>query len=180
MGPLSAGDLAALGRFERSEIDQSLERLAVSGLLEREDGPSEPTFRARHFFVPVGAATGWEAAVFDHFHAVVRTICAKLRQTTESSPTDETGGSTYSFEIWKDHPMADEVLGTLRRFREVQSALRERVREYNSSHSKPGERLGVVVYAGQTVWDREDGKDDEHAENVLGDRNFGSFCVGFE
>lgn len=163
MGPISAGDLAALGRFDRIEVERALEQLGASGMVEREEGSPEPLFRAKHFFVPVGSATGWEAAVFDHFHAVVRTICAKLRQTTESSSDDQMGGSTYSFEIWKEHPMAEDVLGTLRRFRETLSALRERVRQYNRTHSKPGERLGVVVYAGQTVWDLEDGKDSDHA-----------------
>ena len=94
--------------------------------------------------------------MFDHFHAVVSTISTNHRRITESKLGDEVGGSTYSVEIWRGHPFADEALGTLRRFRQTQSALRERIREYNETHDGPRERLAVVMYGGQTIWEVED------------------------
>ncbi len=127
--------------------------------MRREDGKDGAVYRAPQFFVAVGAPSGWEAAVFDHFHAVVRTICSKLRKSTQSSSADQVGGSTYSFEIWDGHPLASEVLGALERFRREHSALRERVRAHNAAASKPAARFGVVVYGGQTVWSVDDGKE---------------------
>jgi hypothetical protein len=156
LGPISAEKLAALGGSETSEMEAVLGHLVDADLVTRE---SDATYQTSHFLIPIGASSGWEGAVFDHFHAVVRTICAKLRRTTGSSATDQIGGSTYSFEVWDGHPLAEEVLGTLRRFRETHSALRERVRAHNAKHPKPAARFGVVVYGGQTVWDVEDGKE---------------------
>ena len=68
---------------------------------------------------------GWEAAVFDHFQAVVATICQKL-DTKGRKPTteDEVGGSTYTLEIWPGHPLESEARSQLRRFREGTSELR--------------------------------------------------------
>jgi hypothetical protein len=156
LGPLSAQNLSALGGFGIAEIEPVLSGLVRDGRVVREESGNDVAYRTGHFHVPVGAATGWEGAVFDHFHAVVRTICTKLRRSAASSSSDEVGGSTYSYEIWKGHPLEGEVKGTLRKFRLAQSALRERVREHNASHPKPAERLGVVVYGGQTVWELEE------------------------
>jgi len=159
LGPIGAPELATLGRFEQAEIEAVLSHLVESDRVTREDTAIGAVYRTSHFFIPVGASSGWEAAVFDHFHAVVRTICAKLRKTTESSARDRIGGSTYSFEVWEGHPLAEEVLDSLRRFREAHSALRERVRAHNEGHPKPAARVGVVVYGGQTIWDVEDAKE---------------------
>lgn len=156
LGPLSAQGLSALGGFRVDEIEPVLGGLVREGRIVREESGKDVVYRTGHFHVPVGAATGWEGAVFDHFHAVVRTICTKLRLTATSSSSDEVGGSTYSYEIWKGHPLESEVLGTLRKFRATQSALRDRIREHNANHPGPAERLGVVVYGGQTVWELEE------------------------
>jgi hypothetical protein len=153
LGPLTISELSAMGRSNPGDIEIALESLRAAGRVTREPDEPQAPYRATRFFVPVGAPSGWEAAVFDHFHAVVRTICEKLRSANESALSDRIGGSTYSFEVWDEHPLADEVMGNLRRFREAQSALRERVRAYNAVHPKPAVRHGVVVYGGQTVWD---------------------------
>jgi hypothetical protein len=152
LGPLSAQTLCALGGFKLEEVESVLGGLVREGRILREESGGDVLYKTGRFVVAVGASTGWEGAVFDHFHAVVRTICTKLRRTTTSSAADEVGGSTYTYEIWKGHPLEGEVLGMLRRFREAQSTLRERIREYNANHTGPAERLGVIVYGGQTVW----------------------------
>jgi len=157
LGPVSSRELASMGRFSAETVEGRLEELIESGRVERLNGdPGEAArYRARHFFVSLGTPTGWEAAMFDHFHAVVRTICSKLRQGADSSLADVIGGSTYSFEVWTGHPLEEEVLGTLRRFRDANTKLRERVRAYNNANSRPDSSTGVVVYAGQTVWKTE-------------------------
>jgi hypothetical protein len=158
LGPVSLEQLASLGRFTGEQIADELQQLVDSGRVERLDG-DVVRYRAKHFFVSLGTPTGWEAAVFDHFHAVVRTICTKLRRSADPSVADVIGGSTYSFEVWDGHPLAGEVLGTLRRFRDASTTLRERVRAHNDAHPKPAHRTGVVIYAGQTVWDLEEGEE---------------------
>jgi len=163
MGPIGVKDLAALGRFDPAQIEAAIETLVEARRVTREEGESGLVHRASKFVIPVGSSSGWEAAVFDHFHAVVRTICEKLRRSAQSSASDQVGGSTYSFEVWDGHPLADEVTGMLRRFRGEYSSLRERVRAHNETASKPPSRLAVVVYGGQTVWGLDDGKESPDA-----------------
>lgn len=98
----------------------------------------------------MGAPSGWEAAVFDHYHAVVGMLCAKLRLATTAQADDTVGGSTYGLEVWEGHPLEGEVLGTLARLRAELSGLRERVRAYNQAGQKPSNRRGVVLYVGQS------------------------------
>jgi hypothetical protein len=126
VGPVTAETLTSLGGMERTELDGVLQRLVGSGRIQQEARPdsSEVRYRATRFFVPLGASSGWEAAVFDHYHAVVRTVCAKLRQKGSVSALEDTiGGSTYSLEVWPGHPLQAEVLGALKRFREQTSDL---------------------------------------------------------
>lgn len=156
LGPISAEKLAELGGSKASEMEAVLQHLVDGDRIAREPDGSYQTSR---IVIPIGTSSGWEGAVFDHFHAVVRTICTKLRRSTETSLRDRVGGSTYSFEIWDGHPLADEVFGTLQRFREANSDLRERVRAYNDQHPKPGDRFGVVVYGGQTLWEVDEAKE---------------------
>ena len=68
------------------------------------------TADGEEFVIPLGASVGWEAAVFDHLQAVVQTICQRLRQTSFGSRrADVIGGSTYSFDVWPEHPLEGEV-----------------------------------------------------------------------
>ena len=100
--------------------------------------------------MPENATTGWEAAVFDQFQAVVRTIAGRLR--AEGSPMESAvGGSTYSFEVWSGHPHESEVFGLLRDFRERTGSLRKKVREHNGAHQKPARFTEVTFYGGQCL-----------------------------
>jgi hypothetical protein len=162
LGPITAAEIASHGRLDVPSVERALEELTTAGRVERDVGVAPARYRTGHFFVPVGAESGWEAAVFDHFHAVVRTVCAKLRRAPGSAPDDAVGGSTYSFEIWPGHPLEGEVMSSLRRFREANTGLRERVRAHNRLHPKPASRVGVVVYGGQTYWELEEDRDDSN------------------
>jgi hypothetical protein len=94
---------------------------------------------------------GWEAAVWDHYQAVVQTITTKLARETSASQGDTVGGSTYTFVVWPGHPLEQEVLAQLREHRARQSGLRAKVDAYNAGHAVPGERTEVVTYVGQWV-----------------------------
>jgi predicted transcriptional regulator len=135
-GPLSFDEIEKRCARDRQQLQQIIQRLVDSGRVQR----------------PLNSPLGWEAAVFDHLQACVQTICSRLRENSRfASAEDMVGGSTYSFDIWPGHPMESEVLQCLKRFRRVQSALRQRVDDYNAKHRIPDEYTQVVMYGGQCL-----------------------------
>jgi hypothetical protein len=108
--------------------------------------------------VPVGATQGWEAAVFDHFHAMCVAIATKVRVgRARADTTDTTGGATLAFESHAAHPQRDEVLDLLARIRAQVNELWERVEAHNAAHPVPdAERRRVTFYFGQLEWPAED------------------------
>ncbi|HVU00646.1 MAG TPA: hypothetical protein VHE30_02810 [Polyangiaceae bacterium] len=156
-GPLDRSSLERLTHLSGSVLDQSLQRLGEVGRVRVEGDGGAAKYRSGEFVIPLANEHGWAAAVLDHFHAVVTTIAAKLR---EPEPRNDTGGSTYTFVVWPGHPYEDEVRGELRRYRERQTELRARVDAYNRDHGIPNIHDRVLSYAGQTVLEgelREDG-----------------------
>jgi hypothetical protein len=151
-GPIDRAALLSISSLPSEALDQALERLASQGRIEAAETEGRTVYQSRRLFIPIDAAAGWEAAVYDHFHALVRTIIAKLGLSNDSKDHEVVGGSTYSFAIWSGHPLEREVLDTLKRFRAEQSALRARVDTYNAQQPEPPkEQLNVTTYAGQTV-----------------------------
>ena len=106
--------------------------------------------------MPLNAVAGWEAAVFDHVQAMVQTICQRLGAAVPGG-SEKVGGSTYSFDIWDEHPLAAEVEGALARFRAEHGELRQRVDAFNQEHGRPTSYRQVVVYGGQCLLERENG-----------------------
>jgi hypothetical protein len=160
-GPKSADELRALVRWDPKALDEALDRLVRDGLVTRDDSGGSPVFRSERLLVPMGAETGWEAAVYDHYHSVVRTVCARLRGLAEgTAPDDTVGGSTYTLEVWDGHPLKDEVFATLRGLRDQLGALRQRVLAESAAAPRPTRRDGVVVYCGQFRWEIDDDEQD--------------------
>ena len=127
----------------RSNVDEQTlreapARLSGSGRIECTEKAGESAHCARNLLIPLGSPVGWEAAVFDHFKAMVNTITGKLRED-RAAPTllDTVGGSTYTLDIWPGHPLANEVCGTLRRLRSMLVELRERVESVNAEAEVP-------------------------------------------
>jgi hypothetical protein len=120
-------------------------------------------FSSTECVIPFNDPAGWEAAVFDHFQAMVTAICTKLRLgRTHAAVGEWIGGSTYSFDVWEGHPDHEEVVGFLQATRERAVALRRRVETHNVSHTPP-ERAAkqVIAYVGQTVIFADGEGDDE-------------------
>jgi len=136
-------------------LNASLERLVKAARVESD---AAGTYRCLKLDVPYGSSTGWEAAVFDHFQAIVKTIGAKLRTDQASSPRDTIGGSTYTFVTWPGHPLDAEVLGGLAQFRERADDLRARVDAYNAQHGIPDRHRKVTSYGGQCVLEEDSDK----------------------
>jgi hypothetical protein len=122
---------------------------------------ADTVYRTGSLFVPVGSPVGWEAAVFDHFQAMVKTICCRLRDdSAASNPGDAVGGSTYTLDVWPGHPLQQEATATLSRLRAAIVDLRQRVEEHNDAHGIPEQHSQVVLYVGQCMipQDAEDGE----------------------
>ncbi len=159
-GPISREALLSLGSPRPDQLDAALRRLVDGGSVERFEQSGEALYRSDTFLVALGASAGWEAAVFDHFQALVTTICRKLAEMGEpASMGDVTGGSTYTFDVWPGHPHRDEVLGLLAELRARLGALRGKVEGYNAEAGLPAEFEQVVVYAGQVVVPEQEGSE---------------------
>lgn len=134
-------------------LDRILEELLSAGQIEVRtsgSGASGPLFGAREIIIPVGSARGWEAAMFDHYASVVRTMCAKLVALDDGG--DDAGvaaGSTYTYEVWQGHPYAAEVHAILADYRARNSALREKVAAWNENNLPDGPVTRVTSYGGQ-------------------------------
>lgn len=148
LGPATIDELAQDLGVERDVFEPSLTRLMEAGCIELDEGEGPAVYRSSRLVVPLGASAGWEASVFDHFKAVVNTITARL---TGERQNQGVGGSTFTLEVWKGHPCAEEVYGVLTRLRQELGDLRRRVDAHNAVHGVPDDYDRVVLYAGQHV-----------------------------
>jgi hypothetical protein len=151
-GPLGEEELAQRLPGTRQDLSAVLARLVAS---ERVVKSESGRYRSQSVVLAASASEGWEAGMLDHFHSVVRTLCARLRAIAEDEPSPQIGGSTYSLRVWSGHPLEEEVRGMLAAFRRKHSELRQRVQEYNETHPIPERYDEVVVYGGQCILSRE-------------------------
>ncbi|HEX4338060.1 MAG TPA: hypothetical protein VH062_19255 [Polyangiaceae bacterium] len=163
LGPVSHRALAEHVALPGVQLEHALARLVEAGRVSRNDALPEGVYSAAGFVAPLGDPRGWEASVFDHFQAVVTTICRKLGAAGAAASGDTVGGSTYTLEVWPEHPLEAEVFGQLADFRRRLADLRARVLEHNRSVSVPRKRSKVVVYGGQSFNEHEDADDDENS-----------------
>jgi hypothetical protein len=162
-GPLSRSALLESTRLSEENLDAALATLAADGRVEVSRGADGTnSYRSARFDVPVGASQGWEAAVLDHFQAMVSAISVKLRAgRARAGSRDETGGATYTLEVWPGHPHEAEARGLLAEMRRRVDALRERVDNHNARAQKPARVDAVVFYAGQYVKTEVESDDDD-------------------
>ena len=155
-GPLNRTQLEALTHLDPSACQAALERLAEAERIKRHTHEGQaPTFTSDRLDVPVGQEQGWEAAVFDHYQAMVAAISAKLTGGAgRAERRDVIGGATYSLDVRPGHPLEGEVLGTLARVRAQLEDLRARVDLANAG-SEGHTRTRVVFYMGQYVKEEE-------------------------
>jgi hypothetical protein len=161
-GPITEADICSRTSLKPERLKQCIEQLVSSGRIESTDAG----WRSSRVVLPVGASTGWEAAFFDHYQAVVKTLCARLQRNGDGMGFCEAGGSTYSYSVWPGHPFEDEVRVLLQEFRTKHSALRERIKAHNDQHPTPPKYHQVTLYAGiYSSLQEEDGDlgDDEES-----------------
>jgi hypothetical protein len=162
-GPLGRAEIAERIPMDATALGNVLSSLVADGRIAVEQQGSKTSYSTDGCVVPLGSAVGWEAAVFDHYQALVTALCTKLRLGRARAVVgDWVGGSTYSANVWDGHPLEGEVLGLLQRTRDQASDLRARVETYNAAHPAPEEGdKRVIFYVGQTVLGLEEGGDDE-------------------
>jgi hypothetical protein len=159
-GPISEAQLGRVLATSAEELQTALGWLMEAGRVERMPVDGEALYQCQSCVIPVGAPVGWEAAVYDHFQAMVTALVTKVRSgRLQARLGDAVGGSTYTYDLWPGHPHRDEVLGLLREVRAKGVALRQKVESYNAQVGLPREEPErVIFYAGQTVvglWDEE-------------------------
>jgi hypothetical protein len=153
--PASVDDLALALAMPADTIERALVELQERGLVvavAQEDGTAR--YDSHGCTLPYDDPKGWEAAVYDHYHAMVTALTVKLDQGQRHAQRDDrVGGSTFGFELWESHPYLDEVTSLLRTLREQGTALRDKVAKYNTCHEIPADedQIKVLSYVGQAV-----------------------------
>ncbi len=156
-GPIRRDRIAEIGDLPDEMLDGALQKLAHAGRIRIEDRDDGVYLYAERFVIEQGDQRGWEASVYDHFHAVVRTICNRLEPDAATGRfKDSIGGSTYTFDVGPGHPFEQEVLSILDDFRKRCGSLRKSVSAYNQRHGFCETGENIVVYIGQSVIPRED------------------------
>jgi hypothetical protein len=165
-GPLSLAQLSAHTRLSEAIASTALGALVADGRVQERAEAAGPLYSAERFEVPLGAAVGWEAAVFDHYQALVMAVITKLRRGAGGGrPRDQVGGSTWSLDVWSGHPLEDEAKGLLGAVRKQVEALRERVDAVAASEGEKSARERVVFYVGQYVREQGGEEDEKLSED---------------
>ena len=149
-GPRSAEELGRELNLSADSVQRALVTLLAQGRC-REEGAR---YCADQCVILYGDEIGWEAALFDHFQAMVTAIASKVTQGKSRAAFGETtGGSTYHFDLYRAHPKEREVLELLSSVRERASALRAEVERIASEQpaAPDAEAYRVVFYVGQNT-----------------------------
>jgi hypothetical protein len=160
-GPISRSELVTHIQVETAVLEQCLQLLQSSGRVTLDRAGAETRYTAEHCVIPLGSSAGWEAAVFDHYQAVVTAICTKLGSGVRRAELGESvGGSTYTFELWEGHPLEAEVSAHLQRLRQLSVDLRHKVEAHNATHTAPDATTTkkFISYVGQTVVEQQEEK----------------------
>jgi hypothetical protein len=144
----------------KADVEAALVSLTRAQRVERIETGDTTMYRSQELVLGLEDPTGWEASVLDHYTALVKTIAQKLGVDQKASLSDEVGGSTYHFTLFRGHPLEAEVLGELRRFRERMTALRARVDRVSADHPARTDRIRVDAYYGQCVLEEDDASQD--------------------
>ncbi len=157
-GPATLEELSEVTSADAPQVEAALEALLQQGLVTREADAEPARFSCERCVIPFGDAQGWEAAIFDHYQAMVAAMVTKLRSgTRRADGTDRIGGSTFVFDLHEGHPLAEEALGFLEQVRSRGLDLRRRIDALQATQPPPADvtPLRVIAYVGQTVTERD-------------------------
>lgn len=148
---------------EAERIAAAIAELERQGQVSERNGALE----ARNLRIPVGATTGAEAAMLDHFRAVCNLFVARSsvfldrRAQDDSAPARraalEDGGSTFGFSVYPGHPFEASVDRLLDEARAKTQALWDAVAAYNERTAPPPGTRKVTFYCGQVTLTGDEG-----------------------
>jgi hypothetical protein len=163
-GETTSAELAERVAMDEAELLPILSSLVDDGRVQRSEQAGSTRYRCEHLLIGFQDPSGWQAAVFDHYQAMVGAICHKLQLSlAQAAPDEHVGGSTYRFDLWRGHPFEHEALDLLAKLRREAVALRTRIEAWNRDHAPADEaqRFRVVAYVGQnTIGHQEESSDD--------------------
>jgi hypothetical protein len=164
-GPLDAEQLAQRIAFDQATLQTALQALSADGRIALVTLGAKVAYQSQRCLIPLEQSAGWEAALLDHYQAVVRAICAKLAGgATLARGADRSGGSTYSFDVGPGHPYAERVYALLAEHRRSLSALWNEVSEFNKGQTPRSAPDRVTFYFGQMVTAEAEHPELEHGE----------------
>ncbi len=143
-GPVSKLDLQRFGALGPSELERALSELVAAGRVNEELQGRTSVYRSSLFSPPREDAHGWEGAIFDHFHAVVKTLYTFLTNPDAGASQ----ASTYTFDLWPEHPMSGEVEALFAELRSRASSLRTRIDEFNAESGAGRVAERTILYLG--------------------------------
>lgn len=150
-GPVGMSELASKLALPAPTLELAVEQLRQEGRISSVEGDAT-RYRSDECVIALGARAGWEAALLDHFQAMVRSMCVKLQNgETRALPDDEVGGSTFTFDIWPGHPQEQAVRSLLRDTRARLSELWDQTTSHNKHSALPEVTQRVTFYCGQSA-----------------------------
>jgi len=151
LGECTFARVCELVPSHEAELHRALALLVAENKLRTIVDDSGTRYAAAECVIGVNDPFGWEAAMFDHYQAMVQALCARLTRSENCTNEPREGGSTYTYVISEEHPMRGEVLGFLSGVRRQAEELRKRVVDYNRDHPKVLENpVRVTTYVGQS------------------------------
>lgn len=150
--PVSEESLQQIVPADDTLLSKALELLLGDGRIQRRERDGQVEYSCDQCYVPPGTEGGWEASVFDHYQAVVTTICTKLTLLAQNENAEDVGASTFRYDVWQGHPLQAEVVSLLSRVREQMRELRQRVEQFNAVNPLPDGVNGEqhITYVGKT------------------------------
>jgi hypothetical protein len=152
LGPCRFSQISEQVPSHEAELHSALELLVEEGKLHIVPQEAGVLYVAGECVIPPRDPLGWEAAMFDHYQAMVQALCARLATPGKDTAGETSaGGSTYTYIVSDEHPLRSEVVGLLGEVRRRAEALRKRVGEYNREHpTAVHEPTRVTLYVGQS------------------------------
>ncbi len=157
-GPLALPAIAQLVPCDAAQLESALMQLTSGGFVSEVQRAGERLYGCETCVIDFGDEVGWEAAVFDHYQAMVVALTTKLRSGARRAHlADSIGGSTFVFDAWQGHPLQAEILGYLKSMREQGMKLRAALEDHNAKSPMPSGAtpLRVTAYVGQSVTEME-------------------------
>lgn len=146
-GPLSQAQLAAKLAVTETQLDRALATLTATGRVDIIDDDTPTPLLAVTNYNITQADASWESAVYDHLHAVFKTVTERLKADTTTHL--HASGSTYSFDIWENHPANTQLFNLVNDFRKKTSELWDDLVRHNREHIDGDDPHQLTLYFGE-------------------------------